>query len=209
METPPSNPDPETAALRWCLAERDVACPGCGYNLRGTSERRCSECGCPLELRVVQAGPVGAWRWFLLLAFGWVAWVGAFAGTGYGRVIYSIVWGPRLQAAQGRTFATSGVNASLSPDGMVTMDFSNATFGTSPPATVPALAWRSVSTLTWLELSIGVCLAVAGGVGLLALFWNWKRPWTRVRLRRLITASTVCIGVHVFWQITMAVRSML
>jgi hypothetical protein len=34
------------------LAERDVACPSCGYNLRGLREARCPECGEAIALRV-------------------------------------------------------------------------------------------------------------------------------------------------------------
>lgn len=45
------------AELRSYLAERDVACPGCGYNLRGLSTDRCPECNQHLELRVSLAEP--------------------------------------------------------------------------------------------------------------------------------------------------------
>ena len=38
------------------LAERDVACPGCGYNLRGVSAGRCPECARELALMVEQPG---------------------------------------------------------------------------------------------------------------------------------------------------------
>lgn len=34
------------------LAGRDVACPACGYNLRGLREPRCPECGEAIALRV-------------------------------------------------------------------------------------------------------------------------------------------------------------
>ena len=34
------------------LAERDDACPGCGYNLRGLTGTRCPECNQELRLRV-------------------------------------------------------------------------------------------------------------------------------------------------------------
>ena len=34
------------------LAARDVACPGCGYNLGGLREPRCPECGEAIVLRV-------------------------------------------------------------------------------------------------------------------------------------------------------------
>ena len=32
------------------LAERDIVCPGCAYNLRGLTSDRCPECGDRLEL---------------------------------------------------------------------------------------------------------------------------------------------------------------
>lgn len=38
--------------LRSFLAERDVACPGCGYNLRGLTGDRCPECNEELRLQV-------------------------------------------------------------------------------------------------------------------------------------------------------------
>ena len=48
-ESMPTAPDPaETDALRQFLAERDVACPGCGYNLRGSAGKQCPECGIAL-----------------------------------------------------------------------------------------------------------------------------------------------------------------
>ncbi|MEM8758677.1 MAG: hypothetical protein AAGF47_12970 [Planctomycetota bacterium] len=40
-----SDADHEAAELRAYLAERDVPCPGCGYNLRGVRETVCPECG--------------------------------------------------------------------------------------------------------------------------------------------------------------------
>jgi hypothetical protein len=39
------------------LAERDVACPACGYNLRGLREHRCPECGEAIALRVGLVDP--------------------------------------------------------------------------------------------------------------------------------------------------------
>lgn len=48
--------------LRAYLADRDVSCPMCGYNLRGLTSARCPECGEAIELRVGLAEPkMGAW----------------------------------------------------------------------------------------------------------------------------------------------------
>lgn len=43
--------------LKEYLAARDVACPGCGYNLRGLTTGRCPECAEHLELRVASHDP--------------------------------------------------------------------------------------------------------------------------------------------------------
>lgn len=42
----------DVEALAAYLADRDVACPGCGYNLRGLKAERCPECNEALQLQV-------------------------------------------------------------------------------------------------------------------------------------------------------------
>jgi len=42
----------DAEALREFLAERDVACPGCGYSLRGVEQASCPECGEGLALEI-------------------------------------------------------------------------------------------------------------------------------------------------------------
>lgn len=44
-------------AMQLFLAERDVPCPGCGYNLRGLESPACPECNEALELRITLAEP--------------------------------------------------------------------------------------------------------------------------------------------------------
>jgi hypothetical protein len=44
--------DEPPALLNAFLAERDVPCPRCGYNLRSLVGRRCPECGDELTLRI-------------------------------------------------------------------------------------------------------------------------------------------------------------
>lgn len=39
------------------LADNDIACPGCRYNLRGLRDNACPECGTELILRVAVAEP--------------------------------------------------------------------------------------------------------------------------------------------------------
>ncbi|MFN7022332.1 MAG: hypothetical protein ACK4WH_13525 [Phycisphaerales bacterium] len=57
MEDQARSPETDTAELRSHLADRDVPCPGCGYNLRGLGTDRCPECNQHLELRVSLTEP--------------------------------------------------------------------------------------------------------------------------------------------------------
>jgi hypothetical protein len=50
----PDAPDPKLIDL---LADRDVPCPGCRYNLRGLTTDRCPECNQQLELEIKLAEP--------------------------------------------------------------------------------------------------------------------------------------------------------
>jgi hypothetical protein len=58
--------------LQQFLADRDVPCPLCGYNLRGLANEKCPECNQRLELQVGLIDPVGkSWLVGLIgLAFG-------------------------------------------------------------------------------------------------------------------------------------------
>ncbi|MBC7772558.1 MAG: hypothetical protein H7210_08705 [Pyrinomonadaceae bacterium] len=47
----------EKASLAAFLADQDVPCPACGYNLKGLTKQACPECNQPLALRVGQAKP--------------------------------------------------------------------------------------------------------------------------------------------------------
>lgn len=65
------------------LAEDDVPCPGCGYNLRGLTGDRCPECSQALELGVRLVEPrLGA------LIFGLVG-----MGMGTGFCVLVLAWG--------------------------------------------------------------------------------------------------------------------
>lgn len=49
-EPPPGSP-PDPLLVQY-LSDRDEACPGCGYNLRGLRSAACPECAQELTLRV-------------------------------------------------------------------------------------------------------------------------------------------------------------
>ncbi len=50
-------PPTDSDLRRQYLAERDVSCPGCGYNLRGLAAGACPECNQDLELGIKLASP--------------------------------------------------------------------------------------------------------------------------------------------------------
>jgi hypothetical protein len=75
------------------LAEQDIECPGCGYNLRGLTGECCPECGQALVLRVGLAEPkMGAFVagliglasgfGFNMFLAGWTLWAILVQGMG-------------------------------------------------------------------------------------------------------------------------------
>ena len=96
----PDAPDPgDLARLREHLAERDVACPGCGYNLRGLAGAHCPECNEALMLQVGLVEPrLGA---YLGALSGFITGAG-----GAGIVICFVIYGTlRWGAPSGRDAA--------------------------------------------------------------------------------------------------------
>lgn len=59
------------------MAEQDVPCPGCGYNLRGCQGAACPECGTPLELQVGSTQATQHLRPLRYLFLGLIIWNGA------------------------------------------------------------------------------------------------------------------------------------
>ena len=90
------------------LADRDVPCPLCGYNLRGLAGNRCPECGRELRLGVSAVEPfLKAWVAVLVAlllpaAFGLLVIFTAtyglvrFGGTSIGRGGWTLPVGPTL-----------------------------------------------------------------------------------------------------------------
>lgn len=64
----------EAELLKAYLAERDVACPGCGYNLKGCVTEKCPECGSKIGIRV-QAQAQTLWWLPILVVTGWAAMI--------------------------------------------------------------------------------------------------------------------------------------
>src|SRR6185369_3667260 len=87
----PTEPVDADAMLHSFLAERDAACPGCGYNLRNLQGNRCPECGDELTLRVNLVEPkLGAFITGL---------VGLSAGAGFNGMM--LLWVFMLSWMQG------------------------------------------------------------------------------------------------------------
>src|SRR5687767_1558739 len=88
------------------LADRDLPCPGCGYNLRNLTSPRCPECNQSLELAVRLTEPKQGW----LIA----GLVGLSAGAGltgllllYGLIVVFFVHG--VGSGLGKFFIINGI----------------------------------------------------------------------------------------------------
>lgn len=86
----------ELDVLRSFLAQRDVPCPVCRYNLRGAGSDRCPECGARLDLRVgsidLKLGPWLLAVFAVALPMGFSAVVATIAAIG---AKISVYWQPR------------------------------------------------------------------------------------------------------------------
>lgn len=100
----PAMANEQNEFLRLYLSERDVACPGCGYNLRGLTGDACPECGQALRLSVglvepklgsFLAGLIGlvlglGFHGFLMV---WVLWMSITSSFGSWRDLWPVVIG--------------------------------------------------------------------------------------------------------------------
>ncbi len=95
----------ERTLLASYLRDRDVPCPGCGYNLRGITTDRCPECSRAIALHVMGAStPLESTRrlslwaiWILLAGFVWrLGFQVYFAINTYSRILPAL---PPVQQA--------------------------------------------------------------------------------------------------------------
>ena len=80
MSAPPEStppPDDDADLIRW-LANRDAACPMCGYNLHALTLARCPECGEHLQISLSPVDPRMAPWIFLLVSVSAAAGIGFF-----------------------------------------------------------------------------------------------------------------------------------
>ncbi len=82
----PADAGHDGALLALFLSRHDVACPGCGYNLRGVTLGKCPECAKPIELWIRGEEPkrtaymtgliaISAGVGFHALLLAWIAWM--------------------------------------------------------------------------------------------------------------------------------------
>jgi hypothetical protein len=86
-------PQPNDAAnLRDYLANRDVPCRVCNYNLRGLSTTTCPECSAPVLLGIITDEPLRRWR---------KLFCGAIAALAIGEAVEVLRWGRQLDGLKG------------------------------------------------------------------------------------------------------------
>ncbi len=173
------------------LAERDAACPRCGYNLRGTQCDLCPECGGPIELTI--AGRSARERWWALVAcFSALCLLAGIEAARAGQAAHT-----EAVATAWATFSTAGRTqriaitpprspGSISVRANVLLLQRSATGGSrltlrgGPPA---AIDWSRVSWWTWARLGWWGALGLVGLAGLtmvLALRRRGREPDRRI-----------------------------
>jgi len=118
----------EDELLQRYLAERDAACPTCGYNLRAGGGARCPECGGNLALELRNPNPLRRRRALLLMIFVWLLLAGGMNSVRAGRDIYQSATRAQVIQVFSSLLAPSPPNINF-PTMIASPD--------APPATVP------------------------------------------------------------------------
>lgn len=195
-------PGAADAAVAAFLEQRDVPCPGCGYNLRGCAAAACPECGRALRLRL-DPGDRGALphRMFLVLALGWVLIASAMNTV---RAVQTLRF--ELSMVQRQRLALTTIQSFSAGQGRVTIRL--APGGALAPA-------ATVSNSTWARLVWAGGLTVGAAAGFVAL--GLVRRAARLedadgrgdgppRGRRLVAYAWGLFAVYAGWHIVMFVR---
>lgn len=210
----PAMTEPDREVLRAYLAQRDVACPGCGYNLRGAQDTVCPECGGRIELAVGRR--VRGYWLLMLVAFGWVAIAAAMNATRDARATLE-------QARVSRTVSILLAGGSVSVGGGTLTAQSIIINGNAarpgrpvgiggltvvPTGAGTARAWSQVRWQTWLALGWSGALAVAGLAGLVLVLLMRGRLVRDGPSRPLLTAAVALVAMHLSVQVFLLVREL-
>lgn len=207
-------PDPDL--LRSYLADRDVPCPRCRYNLRGVQEPTCPECGGAITLGIGDSGGARAAVLLVAALLLWVAIVSGIDATRAGRGALDesrvstgfqvrIAGGGAIQIGGGggvvmRSFANT---TPLGPGQRVVINGQTITTTTNPQA---SRDWSQVGWQTWAALGWGSVLTLAALVG---LFLIWRRRDRAVqRPRPWVTAAVTLAALHVAVHVALFVREL-
>ena len=125
------------------LANQDVACPKCGYNLRGVGEPTCPECGRAIELAISSPGRSRGYLLFVLLALGWVLIAGGMNAYRTWKIV-QVEATPRRQTLV--TFTSAATFMSSGPGGTTTRTWRSS--GGSGAPTVTFNTQGGVTTIT-------------------------------------------------------------
>ncbi|MFO0830419.1 MAG: hypothetical protein U0637_01120 [Phycisphaerales bacterium] len=172
-QTPQSSPD-----LRSYLASRDVPCARCGYNLKGLTGDRCTECGARVELGVHPAR--GRWSAIALVVItcGWPLTSGAMNAC---REVQSAVYVAQYSSS---AFSRLGVAQGALPT----------------PSVVKSLFQQGYTIYFYLAM----CLGGLAGISWLLLSRNRAAPWPGRALCRYAIAIFSC---HAAWHVSVFVIS--
>ncbi|MBC7835102.1 MAG: hypothetical protein H7Y88_08365 [Phycisphaerales bacterium] len=204
----------DTDPLAAFLASANTPCPACGYNLRGLHTPACPECSTPIQLGITVGngaragalrGPHNAgWRWFLLLAFGWLLAAGtmnAVRNLGY------------IQQAMNNTtmmqFTGGAMTTRVTGTGFISFSTTSGltVARTLQPVAAPAAPWHqrllSVGNHTLYSMAWATTLALGALIGLAFLGWARSRGAGERARRNLVRLALVLFalysGTHLYW----------
>ncbi|MGD9689869.1 MAG: hypothetical protein AB7K52_09480 [Phycisphaerales bacterium] len=215
------------------LSDRDVPCPSCGYNLRGSRATACPECGKSLRLALVPTKRLAGYGLFVLLALAWVFLASGMNATRQFRSAYAIAqsatqrglfsWSVTTTTINGRTTTTTRSSPSnptpvpLTVPGMPQQIImtpgpqGTMTFQTGPGATGPVRpAWNAVPASQWWTLGWWGGLALTALLGLLAMavMRLRSREWSPAATRGMVGLASLLFVLYSGYHVQLFAREM-
>lgn len=186
-------------ALQAYLADRDVACPHCKYNLRGVTATVCPECGRDLELCLRENHPLALRRGLLALALLWLLAIGGVQAARCGRDVYQTAgrsqWFQTLSTIRSRTTPITLATVPTVSSGTVTV--TGPTSAAAVPATGRSDGTTNNSTTTY--TMSGAPAAGGGARGPIILQRGGATTITSGGTVRIITPGTMTVTPTLAW----------